>query len=123
MTRFGGVYLEVGDVEDVRACREFYEKTLGFDVASVNEDESFWLVADGMTFGFHSGEGPPRETRSAVNLVLLVSDGATVDQEAERLKVAGVQLFMEPEDMPWGMRVITFLDPAGHAVWYCQPLA
>ena len=120
MARFGGVYLEVGEVEDVRQCREFYETTLGFAVKSVNEDESFWLDAGDMTFGFHTGEGPPRDTRWAVNLVLLVSEGTTVDQEAERLQAAGVKLIMTPEDMPWGMRVITFLDPAGHAVWYCQ---
>ena len=122
MARFGGVYLEVGGVDDVRECRQFYEKTLGFAVASVNDDESFWLEAQGATFGFHTGDGPPKESRSAVNLVLNVDHGVTVDQEAERLKAAGVKLWMEPEDMPWGARVITFLDPAGHAVWYCQPL-
>ena len=122
MARFGGVYLEVGGVEEVRQCREFYENTLGFSVASVNEDESFWLEAGDMTFGFHTGEGPPRETRWAVNLVLKVDEGTTVDQEAQRLSAAGVKLHMEPTDMPWGMRVITFLDPAGHAVWYSQPL-
>lgn len=123
MARFSGVYLEVGEVDEVRRCRDFYEKTLGFAVKSVNEDESFWLEAGDMTFGFHTGEGPPRETRGAINLVLSVSDGVTVDQEAERLKAAGVQLYMEPQDMPWGMRVVTFLDPAGHAVWYCQSLS
>lgn len=122
MPRFGGLYLEVGDVESVRACREFYEGTLGFKVASVNEDESFWLEAGLATFGFHTGEGPAKDTRSAINLVINVDDGVTVDAEAERLKAAGVKLYMEPEDMPWGMRVITFLDPAGHAVWYCEPL-
>jgi len=89
----------------------------------VNEDESFWLDANGMVFGFHTGEAPPKETRLAVNIVLDVADGTTVDAEAERLKQAGVKLYMEPTDMPWGRRVITFLDPAGHAVWYCQPLS
>ena len=123
MAKFGGVYLEVGEVEVVRQCREFYVRTLGFAVASVNDDESFWLEADGQTFGFHTGDGPPFDTRSAINLVLTVSEGLTVDDEAKRLKMAGVKLYMEPTDMPWGMRVITFLDPAGHAVWYCQPVA
>ena len=122
MARFGGVYLEVGGVEVVRKCREFYEGTLGFSVASVNDDESFWLEADGQTFGFHTGDGPPYDTRWAINLVLTVSDGVSIDEESERLKNAGLKLHMEPTDMPWGMRVITFLDPAGHAVWYCQPL-
>ena len=123
MAQFGGVYLEVGSSDEVRQCREFYEKTLGFAVASVNDDESFWLEAGGATFGFHTGDAPPKDARSAVNLVLKVDDGVTVDQEAERLKQAGVKLWMEPEDMPCGMRVITFLDQAGHAIWYCQPLA
>ncbi len=122
MARFGGVYLEVGGVDEVRACREFYEGTLGFGVASINDDESFWLEAGGSTFGFHTGDGPPKETRSAINLVLNVDETVTIDEEAERLKALGVKLWMEPENMPWGARVITFLDPAGHAVWYCQPL-
>ena len=54
MARFGGVYLEVGGAEEVRKCRDFYEKTLGFAVVSVNDDESFWLEAGGATFGFHT---------------------------------------------------------------------
>lgn len=124
MAKFGGLYLEVGEWDDVVACRDFYAGTLGFRVASELEGESVWFDAGGLTFGFHTGDAPPKEMRWAVNLVLDVDvdHGVTVDSEASRLKDLGVRLFMEPTDMDWGHRVITFLDPAGHAVWYCQPL-
>lgn len=122
MAVFDGVYLEVGEWSDVVACRDFYVDVLGFTVASENEGESVWFQAGPNTFGIHTGDGPPRDTRWAINLVLRVPDGVTVDDEAARLRAAGVKLFMDPTDMEWGRRVITFLDPAGHAVWYCQPI-
>jgi catechol 2,3-dioxygenase-like lactoylglutathione lyase family enzyme len=122
MAGFGGVYLEVGEWDDVAACRDFYRDLLGMELRSEEDGHSIYFEVGAQTFGFHVGEAPPRETRWAVNIVLTVDDGVTVDDEATRLKAAGVTLFMEPEDMPWGMRVFTFLDPAGHAVWYTQPI-
>ena len=122
MATLDGVYREVGEWEAVAECRDFYRSALGLVVRSENEGESVWFAAGGGTFGIHTGEGPPKEPRWAVNLVFQVDEGVTVDEEAERLEAAGIKLFMEPTDMEWGRRVITFLDPAGHAVWYCQPL-
>ena len=119
MSAFGGVYLEVGTSEDVAACRDFYRDLLGLTLTEEVDDESAWFATDGMTFGFHTGEGPARESRSAVNVVLRTGSAVTIDDEAERLVDAGLQLLMKPTDMPWG-RVITFLDPAGHAVWLVQ---
>ena len=123
MATFNGVYLEVGEWADVAACRDFYRDVLGMAVSSEEDGESVWFSTGAQTFGIHTGDAPPRETRWAINVVLNVDEGVTVDDEAKRLTEAGVKLFMEPTDMPWGARVITFLDPAGHAVWYCQPLS
>jgi predicted enzyme related to lactoylglutathione lyase len=117
-----GVYLEVGEWDAVTKCRDFYTAVLGLKVQSETEGESVWFDAGGGTFGIHTGEGPPQETRWAINLVFYVDDGTTVDEEAVRIKDLGVKLFMEPTDMEWGRRVVTLLDPAGHAIWYCQPL-
>ena len=123
MTTFAGLYLEVGDWETVARCRDFYAGVLGMTVRSEEEGESVWFDAPGLTFGFHVGDAPPAETRAAVNLVLAVADGVSIDDEARRLEDAGIRLFMGPTDMPWGARVVTFLDPAGHAVWYSQSLS
>ena len=122
MARLGGVYLEVGEWDDVAACRDFYRDVLAMDVRTEEEGHSVYFDVGAQTFGFHVGDASPRDTRSTVNIVLDVDDGVTIDDEATRLTEAGVTLFLEPTDMPWGMRVITFLDPAGHAVWYSQPV-
>lgn len=116
----GGLYLEAGEWDDVARCRDFYRDVLGMRVASAEEGESVWFEVGGRTFGFHVGDPVPRETRSAVNLVLNVDAVVTIDDEAERLEALGVNLFMGPTDMPWGARVITFVDPLGHSVWYGQ---
>jgi catechol 2,3-dioxygenase-like lactoylglutathione lyase family enzyme len=122
MATFSGVYLEVGEWPEVVANRDFYRDTLGMTVASEEEGESVWFEIGGTTFGFHVGDAPPRDTRWAINVVLNADDGVSIDDEAKRLEAAGIKLFMGPTDMPWGARVITFLDPAGFAVWYCQRL-
>jgi catechol 2,3-dioxygenase-like lactoylglutathione lyase family enzyme len=122
MAVLDGVYLEVGDWEAVVECRQFYESVLGLRVASETDGESVWFDVADRTFGIHTGEGPAKDTRWAINLVFNVDRTTTVDAEATRLKDLGVKLYMEPTDMEWGRRVITFLDPAGHAIWYCEPL-
>ena len=121
MAQFAGLYLELDTWDEIAACRDFYRDVLGIKVRDELDGESLWFEAGVDTFGFHVGDVPPRETRSAINLVINVADGVSIDVEAERLTAAGIHLYMEPTDMPWGSRVVTFVDPAGHAVWYCQP--
>jgi uncharacterized glyoxalase superfamily protein PhnB len=89
-------------------------------VESEEPGESVWLAFGELTFGFHAGDSIPREHRWCVNIVLNTAPGVSVDDEAVRLRNAGVELTMEPTDMPWGARVVTFIDPAGYAVWYMQ---
>ena len=36
-----------------------------------------------------------------------------VDAQATRLQGLGVELNYGPKDQPWGIRVVTFIDPAG----------
>ena len=117
---FGGVYLDAGEWSEVEILRDFYVGVLGMEVSSQEPGESVWLAFGELTFGFHVGDSIPREYRWCVNIVLNAAPVVSIDDEAERLRTAGVELTMEPTDMPWGARVVTFFDPAGYAVWYMQ---
>ena len=115
--KFSGVWLEVGSAEVVAACRDFYRDVIGLAVRDEREGESVWF--EGL-LGFHVGEPPDRHA-DAINLWFELGhgdgDGGDIDVEAARLQGAGVSLAMGPTDMPWGFRVVTMRDPAGHAVW------
>ena len=109
----GTIFLEVGDASVMEACRDWYAKHFGLAVTSDEPGHSAWLDAgNGVTIGFHEGE--PTGNPSAVNLSFDVAD---VDAEAARLQSEGVTLAAEPWDAPWGARVATMVDPAGHGVW------
>jgi lactoylglutathione lyase len=43
-----------------------------------------------------------------------------VDAEIEGLRKAGVEITREPEDMEWGERMATVLDPDGNEVYLGQ---
>ena len=43
-----------------------------------------------------------------------------VDVEVESLRQAGVKIAREPEDMEWGERMATILDPDGNEIFLGQ---
>lgn len=43
-----------------------------------------------------------------------------VDDEAARLRQAGVEILTGPIDRPWGQRTLHFADPDGHVVEFAQ---
>jgi predicted enzyme related to lactoylglutathione lyase len=114
----GTIFLEVGDWATAAACRDWYVAHLGCSVDHEEEGHSVWLDAgNGLTLGFH--EGDVNQSPSTVNFSFDVAD---CDAEAARLQAAGVALVAEPWDAPWGARVATMVDPAGHGVWVSGPL-
>jgi predicted enzyme related to lactoylglutathione lyase len=115
--RLGTIFLEVGEWAVAAACRDWYVDKLGLKVDHEEEGHSVWLDAGGTIIGFH--EGDASATPSVVNLSFDVDD---CDAEAARLQAAGVSLVAEPWDAPWGARVATMVDPAGHGVWVSGPL-
>ena len=116
--RIETIFLEVGDAATVDTCRDWYTKHFGLAVLSEEPGESVWLDAgNGLRFGFHTGDA--NQSASAVNLSFEVGDA---DAEAARLQSEGITLVAEPWDAPWGARVATMVDPAGHGVWISGPL-
>lgn len=108
-------------VDDVQQAKGFYQDVFGVPV--VYEDEvSAALKFDNLIINLlkdseASGLVDPapvadREAGSRFQVSIWVED---VDAVCAHLQERGVTLLVGPADKPWGMRVATFTDPAGHS--------
>ena len=115
-------------VEDLQETKAFYQDV--FDVQVVYEDEVSAAVrfenvivnllqvsqAAGLVA---PGAVAPPEAGSRFQLSIWVDD---VDAVCAGLEQRGVTLLTGPVDKEWGMRVATFVDPAGHSWEVAQAL-
>ena len=115
-------------VEDVAEAKSFYQDVFGVPV--VFEDEvSAALRFDNLIINLlkdteASGLVEPgpvggRDAGARFQLSIWVED---VDAVCADLQERGVTLLVGPVDRPWGMRVATFTDPAGHSWEVAQGL-
>jgi len=108
-------------VDDVQQTKAFYQEVFGVPVV-FEDDVSAALRFDDLVVNLlHVSEaaalvepkpvaGP--DTGSRFQLSIWVED---VDAICAELQQRGVRLLTGPVDRPWGMRVATFTDPAGHS--------
>lgn len=98
-------------VADPAAVADWYRTHL--DAETAWEGDDFVMVAGdaGARLGLHLGA--PLADPGAVQLHFAVDD---VDAAHERLAAAGVAFDGPPAETPWGYRVATTADPAGHTV-------
>lgn len=99
-------------VEDHGALRDWYTANLGLTVA--DETERFVQLADAngrRCVAFHDGR--PVGRADHVQLHFEVDD---VDATYNQLKGKGLTFTEAPDDKPWGWRVASVADPAGHTV-------
>ena len=61
-------------------------------------------------YGMTMGNGP------RVEMYVYVPD---LDGVIEQLRGSGIEVLLEPEDMPWGERIATVADPEGNPVALC----
>ena len=115
-------------VEDVAEAKSFYQDVFGVPV--VYEDEvSAALTFDNVIINLLKeteasilvGPGPvgERDAGARHQVSIWVED---VDAVCAHLRERGVNLLLGPVDRPWGMRVATFTDPAGHSWEVAQAL-
>lgn len=108
----------------VDQLRRFYEETLGLPAEIQDVEGLNYLVvhtSSSSTLGFMpphpnmTGEQPgPKEP----TMYFLVKD---LDSTYRRLLAEGVPFMGEPEEMPWGHRVVTTTDPEGRTVMLASP--
>ncbi len=107
--------LTVGDVD---ASIAFYRDVVGFTVKELWEHEGAVMGADMVAGTAHLligqddwKKGRDREKGQGVRLYLTTTQD--VDEVAATIKQRGGTLASEPEDMPWGGRAFSMVDPDG----------
>ena len=112
-------------VTDLNRAVAFYRDTLGLELKLVDRGYAEF-VTEGTKIGLFSRvglaellgeEGASREPGGEV--LFLVDDA---EEEARRLREAGVPVLSGPADRPWGHRTVHVLDPDGHVVELAQPI-
>jgi len=122
--RLSAVNLIVGDLEGVKA---FYRQAFGLD--SLHEEDDLAIFRLGETF-FALRHDPARPTDPSEEYLRLAKKGAgqfsirveDVDAVHAELAANGVTFIDGPTDRPWGMRTLTFSDPAGYTWGIAQDL-
>ena len=115
-------------VEDVPEAKAFYQDVFGVPVV-FEDDVSVAMKFDNLIVNLlRSTEGAglvepgvvaDRDSGSRFQLSIWVEDVDAVCADLER---RGVKILVGPVDRPWGMRVATFTDPAGHSWEVAQGL-
>ena len=115
-------------VEDVLEAKAFYQEVFGVPVV-FEDDASAALKFDNLIVNLlrsteaaglvEPGVVADRDSGSRFQLSIWVEDVDAVCADLER---RGVKILVGPVDRPWGMRVATFTDPAGHSWEVAQGL-
>ena len=115
-------------VEDLQTAKSFYEAIFGVEVVFEDEtsvcvkfDQLFvnLLLSSSARQQVQPAPVADRESGSRFQLSIWVDD---VDAVCAGLQKRGVTLLTGPVDKEWGMRVATFVDPAGHSWEVAQAL-
>lgn len=114
-------------VNDLEQSIRFYTEGLGFFV------EEEWKV-DGVLRGVRLRAGrcdlnlaqddfaKGRDRKKGVGFRLWFSTIQNLDDVAERARAAGITLDHEPQEMPWGQRVMALTDPDGFQISIANPM-
>jgi catechol 2,3-dioxygenase-like lactoylglutathione lyase family enzyme len=114
--QIGAMTLHVPDLDRAKA---FYQDAFGLEGRNVGDDTVMFRFKGTVVFLQQSTRADPaseiRDTAlgGAGQFAVIVED---VDAVSAELTEHGIELLSGPADRDWGMRTITFADPAGH-VW------
>ena len=122
--KIGAMTLFVADLDRSKA---FYQQV--FDLTPLGEDEDsvtyrfgdlyFFLHRSPGAAAAPSGDVLDEARNGAGQFAIIVND---VNAVAAELQQHGTELISGPSDRPWGMRTVTFADPAGHVWEIAQPI-
>ncbi len=115
--------------KDIEASIAFYRDVLGFTVAMPFERDGKLagavVTAGDIRIVLNQDDGKlgwDRIKGQGFYLQINVDSRADVDAAAERIKAAGHDLIVEPEDRPWGARMFTLKDLDGFKLGFSTPL-
>lgn len=104
-------------VRSMAVSRAFYENVMG---RKVSMDLGTNLAFEGgpnlqEKYGDLAGF-PEENTQYRAYNGELYFETDTLDEDAARIKAAGVELLHDIKEYPWGQRVFRFFDPDGHII-------
>jgi catechol 2,3-dioxygenase-like lactoylglutathione lyase family enzyme len=117
------INLLVGDLE---RSKTFYQEVFGLPPLDEEDDFALFRFKDTFVALRHdpAHQSPPAEflglAQKGVGQFAIVVDD--VDAVSAELEAHGVTLISGPADRDWGMRTITFADPAGYTWGIAQDL-
>jgi catechol 2,3-dioxygenase-like lactoylglutathione lyase family enzyme len=105
-------------VPDLDSAKTFYEQAFGLGARDLGDEVMFRFGNMAVFLHEAAHTEPPTEVlekglEGAGQFAIIVED---VDAVSVELVEHGVELLSGPQDRPWGMRTVTFADPAGH-IW------
>jgi uncharacterized glyoxalase superfamily protein PhnB len=113
--------------KDLAKSIAWYRDVVGFTVDYVMEKDGKPTSA-----GIHAGAskiflnqddgGRGWERVKGEGFAITFDSTQDVDAFAARLRAHGTAITMEPADMPWGVRMVRFLDPDGFRLAMWRPL-
>ncbi len=99
---------------ELAALRHFYAEVLGLEVIEQRPD--YVKLDAGLIFIALRCPNRPYDHPAAGGSIQLAFPTNEVDQWAERLRVAGVEILEPPTDQTWGHRTVFASDPDGNLI-------
>jgi catechol 2,3-dioxygenase-like lactoylglutathione lyase family enzyme len=107
-------------VQDLDSTKAFYRQAFGLQPQFEEADMAAFRFKDLFVFLQQADELPAQASAvlakgrdGAGQFAIIVDD---VDAVCAELQSSGVELLSGPADRAWGMRTVTFTDPAGY-IW------
>ncbi len=115
-------------VKDVEKSAEWYHKALGFTIGQRREREgkvfAIALSAGAVRILLNQDDGAKGFDRiKGQGISLYFTTQQSIDDIAARATSNGATLQVGPQDMPWGVRMISLLDPDGFKLVFAKPIA
>ena len=114
-------------VNDLAASADWYSNVLGFKVEQRHERDgklrAVHLSAGQIRVLLNQEDGAKGWDRvKGQGLSIYITTQQSIDDIAARAKSNGAKLDVEPQDMPWGVRMISLHDPDGFKLVIAKPL-
>ena len=120
-----GEFRVVFVAKDYKASTHFYGEVLGLDI---HHDWDFGGTDCGAVY--HCGTGLLEVLGALPGVDYTVPKGTWVSMQVDdvdaaytHVKEAGVTILEEPQDYPWGQRIVKIADPDGLMIWLFAPVA
>lgn len=106
-------------VRNFKECKSFYKEKVGLKEENYSTEENANFLTfklSNISFSLHGGF---KGTQSGPINIHFVTDN--IEKEVMRLKNSGVRFVREIENVPWGGKEASFVDPDGNEMDLYEP--